>query len=73
MHKLLPLLEKALDRKFVLPKRQIESMGEFIKLFPEVKDVFVDATERAVQRPANNKMQRRLYSGKKKDTREKIV
>jgi hypothetical protein len=66
MHKFLPLLETALDRKFVLPKRKIATMDEFIKLFPNIKDVFADATERAVQRPANNKMQRRLYSGKKK-------
>jgi hypothetical protein len=74
MHKLLPLLEKALDRKFVLPKRQIDSMDEFIKLFPDVQDVFADATERAVQRPVNSKKQRRLYSGKKKrHTRKNTV
>lgn len=73
MHKFLPLLEQALDRKFVLPKRQIETMDEFMKLFPDIKDVFADATERAVQRPANNKMQRRLYSGKKKDIPERIL
>ena len=72
MHKLLPLLEQALDRKFVLPKRQIATMDEFIRLFPEVKDIFADATERAVQRPVNNKRQNRLYSGKKKDIRERI-
>lgn len=72
MHKLLPILEKALDRKFVLPKRQIGTMDEFIKLFPEVKDIFVDATERVVQRPKDNKKQKRLYSGKKKDIQEKI-
>lgn len=73
MHQLLPLLEQALDRKFILPKRQIATMDEFIKLFPEIKDIFVDATERSVQRPVNNKKQRRLYSGKKKDTQEKIL
>jgi hypothetical protein len=66
MHKLLPLLEQALERTYVLPKRKISSMDEFIRLFPEVKDIFVDATERAVQRPVNNKKQNRLYSGKKK-------
>jgi len=73
MHKLLPLLEEALDRKFVLPKRKIETIDEFIKLFPEVKDVFADATERVVQRPMNDKKQRRLYSGKKKDIQERIL
>jgi len=73
MHKLLPLLEIALDRRFVLPKRQITTMDEFISLFPEVQDIFVDATERPVQRPANYKKQKRLYSGKKKDIREKVL
>jgi len=71
MHKLLPLLEKALDRRVVLPKRQIQSMEEFIKLFQDVQDIFVDATERRVQRPQNNTKQNRLYSGKKKLIREK--
>ena len=36
-----------------------------MKLFPEVQDVFVDATERRVQRPQDNTKQKRLYSGKK--------
>jgi len=71
MHTLLPLLEKALDRRVVLPKRQIQSMDEFMKLFPDVQDIFIDATERRVQRPQNNTKQKRLYSGKKKLIREK--
>jgi hypothetical protein len=33
---ILPLLEKALGRKCVLPKRQIKSMEEFIRTFPSV-------------------------------------
>ncbi|SFV60364.1 hypothetical protein MNB_SM-7-745 [hydrothermal vent metagenome] len=70
-HTLLPLLEKALERRVVLPKRQIQSMEEFMKLFPEVKDIFIDATEQRVQRPKVNTKQRRLYSGKKKLIREK--
>jgi len=66
MHKLLPIIEKALDRRFVLPKRKIETVDEFLKLFPDTKDIFVDATERPVQRPSKNKKQRKYYSGKKK-------
>ena len=73
MHALLPLLEKALDRRVVLPKRQIKSIGEFISLFPYIQDIFVDATERRVQRPKDNAKQRRLYSGKKKLTPEKLL
>lgn len=71
MHKLLPILEKALDRRVVLPKRQIKSMDEFITLYPSIEDIFIDATERRVQRPKDYKKQKRLYSGKKKAIREK--
>lgn len=65
-HSLLPVLEKTLDRNFTLPKRKVSSMEEFIKLFPEVKDVFIDATEREINRPKSSKKQKRHYSGKKK-------
>lgn len=65
-HKLLPILEKALDRKMVLPKRKIDNINEFITLFPDIKDVFIDGTERAIQRSADYKKQKLNYSGKKK-------
>lgn len=64
--RLLPVLEQTLGRQLVLPQRRISSVEEFLKLFPEVKDVFGDATERSVQRPKDPKKQRKLYSGKKK-------
>ena len=73
MHKLLPLVEKASDRRFVLPKRKIETVYEFLKLFPDTKDIFADATERPVQRPSSNKRQRKYYSGKKKDILSRIL
>ena len=63
---LMPLLKKALGHHVVLPKRQIRSLEEFIFLFPEVKDLFIDATERRTQRPQKAKIQRKRYSGKKK-------
>jgi hypothetical protein len=74
MHQLLPVLEKALDRRVVLPKRRIETMEAFIKLFPEIKDVFIDGTERRIKRSSNKKQQRLDYSGKKKaHTRKNLV
>ena len=74
MHKLLPILEKTLDRKLVLPKRKIDNVEAFMKLFPEVKDLFIDATERRVQRSSDNKKQKLDYSGKKKaHTRKNII
>ena len=72
MHKLLPILEKVLERRVVLPKRQVKSMDEFIQLYPSIEDIFVDATERRVQRPQDYEKQKELYSGKKKLIHEKL-
>lgn len=74
IHLLLPVLEKTLGRQLVLPKRQIGSVEEFMTLFPQVKDVFIDGTDRRVQRPKNPRRQNKLYSGKRKTaTRKNIV
>ena len=62
----MPLLEKALGRNIKLPKRQISSMEEFVREFPEVKDLFIDGTERRTQRPQKSKINKKRYSGKKK-------
>jgi len=70
---LLPVLEMALGRRLVLPKRKINSVEEFERLFPEVKDVFMDGTERPVQKPKNPKRKKKLYSGKKKQTTRKTI
>lgn len=71
---LLPILEKTLGHEIVLPKRQISSPEEFEKEFPEIKDLFIDGTERPIQRPKKNKKQSKHYSGKKKrHSRKNIV
>jgi len=62
---LLPRLEETLGREVVLPARRINSAEEFMAQFPAVKDVFIDATERPVQRPQKSKAQREHYSGRK--------
>lgn len=64
--RLMPLLEKALGRHLVLPKRQIHSMQEFMALCEDVKDLFLDGTERPTQRPQKSKLQKKRYCGKKK-------
>jgi hypothetical protein len=66
-------LERALGKKIVLPKRRIRSVEEFMTAFPEVKDVFLDGTERRVKRPKNARRQRKQYSGKKKATTRKNI
>jgi hypothetical protein len=71
---LLPLLEQSLGRELVLPKRKITSLEDFLLFFPSVKDIFIDGTERPVQRPEKNKRQTKHYSGKKKrHTKKNLV
>lgn len=71
---LLPVLEKTLGRKLVLPERKISSVEEFLAKFPDAKDVFGDGSDRRIQRPKNPKRQNKTYSGKKKaHTRKQIV
>ena len=74
MHQLTLIIESVLDKKMVLPKRKIESVDEFFKIFPEAKDIFIDGTERPIQRSADNDTQKQNYSGKKKKhTKKNIV
>lgn len=61
---LLPVLETVLGWQAVLPQRRIGSIEEFIQRFPAATDVFIDGTERPVQRPQQAKAQQELYSGK---------
>lgn len=74
VHILLRALKNACGREIVLPERKITTVEEFLKKFPEVKDVFFDGTERRIQRPKNKKRQNKLYSGKKKaNTRKNVI
>jgi hypothetical protein len=73
VHRLQPILESALGREMVLPKRQITSMEEFITCFPEVERVILDGVERRLQRPQDPNRQKRTYSGKKKHNSRKHI
>lgn len=73
VHKLLPLLEKALGHACVLPARQIRSVEEFFQIFPGAQDIFIDTTERPRVKPKNPKHRRKTYSGKKKQTTRKLL
>lgn len=73
-HLYLAVLQKALGKKIQFPERKIRSMEELFERFPDVKDVFIDGTERPIQRPKKPKTNKRTYSGKKKaHTRKSIV
>lgn len=73
VHFLLPVLEKTLKIKLVLPTRQIRSVKELLETFPEAREVFLDGVERPVQKPTSQKRKKKLYSGKKKMTTRKAV
>jgi hypothetical protein len=72
-HFLLQVLERALGKQLVLPERKIRSVEEFFEKFPETRDVFLDGTERPVQRPKDARKRKKLYSGKKKGTTRKTL
>lgn len=59
-----PVLEKTLGKELVLPIRKVSSEVEFMKMFPLTSEVYMDGTERLINRPKNN--QKESYSGKKK-------
>ncbi|WP_440867491.1 helix-turn-helix domain-containing protein [Symbiopectobacterium purcellii] len=68
---LLPVLEMTLGRECVLPARQIRSAEEFFRAFPGVKDVFIDGTERPVQKPNNLRRQKKCIRERKDRPLEK--
>jgi len=73
-HRILPILEKTLGRKLVLPKRRIGSVEEFFASFPETKEVMLDGMERPTIRSQKKKSQNKHYSGKKKrHTRKNLI
>lgn len=68
------ILESTLGKKLALPKRQLRSVEDFFKAFPEAKEVFIDGTERPIQRPQDKEKQKANYSGKKKrHTRKNLI
>jgi hypothetical protein len=73
-HRLFPILEQTLKRKLILPQRKISDPVEFMRLFPEIKEVFGDGVERVRQRPKKKRTAQKTYSGKKKlHTRKSVV
>src|SRR4030042_11886 len=68
------ILERTLGKKLALPVRKMRTLEEFFQAFPEAREVFIDGTERPIQRPKNKKKQKANYSGKKKrHTRKNII
>ena len=64
--KYLLILELALQQEHALPKRHFKSASEFVKYLHGEKEVVLDVSEYAVERPAGKEKQKQYYSGKKK-------
>ncbi len=74
IQRLTPILEKTLGEKQVLPRRRIGTLKELLVIFPEAKELFIDGTERPIQRPKDKERQKGNYSGKKKmHTRKNLI
>lgn len=65
---LAPVLFHTLGYELSLPirKKRINSYETWIEECPSLKQFLVDATERLIQRPQDNQLQKQYYSGKKK-------
>ncbi len=59
------LLRATLAQRKVLPKRFFKDDADFQEFFDGVEELFVDATERPIQRPEKKEVQKESYSVKK--------
>jgi hypothetical protein len=73
VHRLLPILVRALDRLGFLPERDPTRFPGRERRQGEPPELIVDGTERRRQRPKNPEKQRLHYSGKKKAHSDKNV
>ena len=73
IHRLLPILQTALDELGVLPERDPKDFARSERRQGEPLDLIIDSTERRRQRPKNAEKQKLHYSGKKKTHTDKNV
>jgi hypothetical protein len=64
IHALTEVLRKTFEKKGYTPERNPEKLSEYIK--DEKQGVSIDGTQRNIQRPQDDKKQKKHYSGKKK-------
>jgi len=66
MRYLQAVLFETLGYELELPKRRIRHMDDWLTICPQLTEFLVDATERPINRPSDNQVQKEYYSGKKK-------
>ncbi len=72
IHRLTPVIEKALGRELKLPERQPQKLHAILQECPELKFI-IDGVERRTRRPQDKDQQKKHYSGKKKTHTKKNV
>lgn len=72
IHRLTPVIQKALGRELKLPERQPKKLHAVLQECPELNFI-IDGTERRVRRPKDKDQQKKHYSGKKKTHTQKNV
>src|SRR5438270_7222528 len=73
IHRLTPLVKKALGDEKELPGRTAADVNEFLQACPELAFI-LDGTDRPIRRPQDSEARRNDYSGKKKrHTKKNIV
>jgi len=73
VHRLLPVLQQALDDCGVMPERDSRQFAHHERQHGEPDELIIDGTERRRQRPKNPEKQALHYSGKKKTHTDKNV
>lgn len=73
IHRLLPVVQAALDALGVMPERVPEQFAQHERQHVEPLDMTIDGTERRRQRPKKPDKQKLSYSGKKKAHTDKNV
>lgn len=68
LSKLMPVFIKSLNHFQVLPKTEFKSPEEMREAFSGVNTLIIDATERVIQRPQDDTIQKETFSGKKEKT-----
>lgn len=66
------ILRTTLAQRQVLPKRFFKDEAAFQNFFAGIEELFIDATERPIQRPDNQELQEESYSVKKSSGPSKI-
>ena len=71
VHRLLPVLQKALRGLGMKPSRDGKKVAATMEAVEGGANLSLDASERELQRPLNNEKQKQKYSGKKKTQTDK--